>query len=167
MWQSNAYSAKSQLQPGGNRTVLRRNCLSSAAACRRIPWSTDRFRNLYQVLSYLNRIIEPSFSVVNTLFALLTHLHEFLEANWGFTYTIITGARYRYCVENRSCLALREPGALWFITDSRYRNCVKNRNCLALCEPGALWFITGSRYRNCVKNRVCLALCELGGLSAL
>ncbi len=119
MWQSNAYSAKSQLQPGGNRTVLRRNCLSSAAACRRIPWSTDRFRNLYQVLSYLNRIIEPSFSVVNTFFALLTHLHEFLEANWGFTYTIITGSRCRnrgktviasLCVSRVRCDLLQAPG---------------------------------------------------------
>ena len=61
--------------------LLRRNSLSPAAVCRRVQQSTYHIRNLYQVLSYLNRIIEPSFSVVNTLFALLTHLHEFLEAN--------------------------------------------------------------------------------------
>ena len=62
------------------------------------------------MLSYLSRIIKQAFFLVNTLSELLTHLHEFLEANQGRSYTFITGFQWR--IENVLIRLLRQRG-IW------------------------------------------------------
>ena len=57
---------------GGNRGKLRRNRLSSAAACRRSPRSNHLIRNLYQVLFLFARIIVRDFFFVNSYFRIFT-----------------------------------------------------------------------------------------------